>query len=66
MDPQTADECHNGFLWQKFKLWVKQRNLLGCCYALPRKETGAQEFDGGIVRGHAYSILDVREYRDMK
>jgi len=66
LDPQTADECNNGFLWQKFKLWVKQRNLLGSCYSLPRKEKREEEFDGGIVRGHAYSIIDVKEHHDLK
>lgn len=66
LDPQTADECVNGFLWQKFKLWVKQNNLLGCAWKQGRKDNREEDFDGGIVRGHAYSVLDVKEHHSLK
>jgi len=66
LDPQTADECSNGFLWQKFKLWIKQNNLLGAAWKMPRKDNREEEFDGGIVRGHAYSVMDVREHHDLR
>jgi len=62
-DPQIRDECENGFLWQKLRLWAKQGSLMGCSYSVRRGEAREVEFDGGIIRGHAYSILDVREFK---
>jgi len=86
-DPQVRDECDNGFLWQKLKLWMKQvgprgprspqsraalmarraqGSLCGCCYSLPRGQKREVAFDGGIIRGHAYGIIDVREHKDLR
>jgi len=96
-DPQVRDECANGFLWQKLKLWMKQvgplgprcpqplrrqthtvpsraalmarraqGSLCGCCYSLPRGQKREVAFDGGIIRGHAYGIIDVREHKDLR
>ena len=66
VDPQIRDECENGFLWQKLKLWVKQGSLMGCSYSVRRGEPREVEYDGGIIRGHAYSMLDVREFKHLR
>lgn len=65
-DPQIHDECENGFLWQKLKLWAKQGSLIGCSYSVRRGEPREVEFDGGIIRGHAYSVLEVREFKQLR
>jgi len=65
-EPQIRDECENGFLWQKLKLWVKQGSLLGCSYSVRKGEPREVEYDGGIIRGHAYSILDVKEFKHLR
>jgi hypothetical protein len=65
-DPQIRDECENGFLWQKLKLWMKQGSLLGCSYSVRRGEPREVEYDGGIIRGHAYAITDVREFKHLR
>eukprot|EP00960_Hanusia_phi_P041268 754920-Hanusia_phi.AAC.3 len=66
LDPQTRDECENGFLWQKLKLWMKQNSLCGCSFSINKGEARYQESDGGILKGHAYSIIDLKEYRDLR
>jgi hypothetical protein len=61
-DPIVRDQCINGFMWQKIKLWHKQGCLMGTCYAVPRGQKKEVEFDGGIIAGHAYAVVDVKEH----
>ena len=39
---------------------------MGCSYSVRKSEPLEVEYDGGIIRGHAYSILDVREFKHLR
>lgn len=45
---------------------MKQGSLMGCSYSVRKSEPLEVEYDGGIIRGHAYSILDVREFKHLR
>ena len=39
---------------------------MGCSYSVRKSEPLEVEYDGGIIRGHAYSVLDVREFKHLR
>jgi len=61
----SADSgAFDGRLWARLYSYFKQDYLLGC--GNPKPSAGNFEMVNGIVQGHAYALLDMREIGDIK
>ena len=54
----------DGRLWQRLFSYFKEGYLMGC--GNPKPHAGNFQVVSGIVQGHAYAILDLREAGDIK
>ena len=62
-EPPVSDQLDNGVFWKKILSWHQQGHLLGA--DTPPHPQGDSAVINGIVQGHAYSVLDVREVHAM-